>query len=93
MFELVGMFSFIILLLIVIAFFFFSSVKFIEPTTTQMQLFGIHLTLFGGLLLLKNLLWTGFLIMILGLFIGVYASFKDNDSVNQVEENTNQISG
>jgi len=93
MLEFVGIFSFIILLLIVIAFFFFSFVKFIKPTTVQIQLFGIHLTLFGGFLLLKNLLWTGFLIMILGLSIGVYGSFIGNDSDNQVEENQNQISG
>ncbi|MDQ0353042.1 Na+-transporting NADH:ubiquinone oxidoreductase subunit NqrF [Alkalibacillus filiformis] len=86
MLELVGMVSFIIIILIVIAFFIFSAVKFIDPTPIQVQLFGIHLTLFGGILLFSNLLGTGYFIMVLGLVIGVYGSFKSNDSGHETEQ-------
>ncbi|MDV2582787.1 hypothetical protein [Alkalibacillus haloalkaliphilus] len=86
MMGLIGTFSIIILLLIVIAFFIFNAVNFIDPTPIQNQLFGIHLTLFGGILLISNLLGAGYLIMILGLAIGVYGSFKSNDLGHEAEQ-------
>ncbi|MCT2536238.1 hypothetical protein NC661_13615 [Aquibacillus koreensis] len=88
MLELIGIFSFTIILLIVIGFIFFNVAGFIKPTTVQIQLFGIHLTIFGGFII-NDMLVIGFLIMLLGLAIGLYGSFKDSDSFNQTEENKN----
>ncbi|QHE52770.1 hypothetical protein [Pontibacillus sp. HMF3514] len=83
--EIIGLISFVIILIIVITFIFFYSASFIKPTTVQIQLFGIHLTIYGGFVLLNNLL-TGFLSMLVGLAIGVYGSFKGYDLYKKSEE-------
>lgn len=84
--EFVVIVLFIIILFIGIAFFILQSIDFIKPTSIQIQLFGIHLTIFGGLLSFNNSIIIGFLIMLLGLIIGIMGVFKDSDSVNKVEE-------
>ncbi len=90
--EFIGIFSAVIIFFIVIGFFFFSTVGFIKPTTLQTQLFGIHLTIFGGFILLNDLSATGLVIMLLGLGLGVYGSFKENPQnsmFNQTDKDKN----
>ncbi|KAB8126380.1 hypothetical protein F9U64_20175 [Gracilibacillus oryzae] len=86
MLQVVGIILFAILLLTVIGFFFFYAVGFIRPAAVQIQLFGIHLTLFGGILLMIGSTGTGFFIMLLGLALGVFGSFKSEDSTNPEAE-------
>ncbi|GEN45563.1 hypothetical protein [Alkalibacillus haloalkaliphilus] len=86
MLGLVGVISFIVILLIVIVFFIFNAVDFIDPTPIQIQLFGIHVTLIGGILLISTFIGTGFLTMMLGLALGVYGSFKSSDSGHEAEQ-------
>lgn len=74
---------FIILLMFVIMFFFAILLEFIKPTTVQIHLLGIHLTLFGGFLLLRDLETISVLIMIIGLIIGLFASFRNKLKVKK----------
>lgn len=81
--ELVDIFLLFIILLIVIAILILQSIDFIKTTPIQIQVFGIHLTIFGGLLVLNDSTIIGFLIMLLGLTIGIFGVFKDSGSVNK----------
>ncbi|MGD7045834.1 hypothetical protein [Jeotgalibacillus proteolyticus] len=83
MHELVDIFLLFIILLIVIAILILQSIDFIKTTPIQIQVFGIHLTIFGGLLVLNDSTIIGFLIMLLGLTIGIFGVFKDSGSVNK----------
>ena len=74
-----------IIFTIVTAFMFFSYVEFIKPSVIQIQLLGMHLTIFGGFFLLYGDQITGFVTILLGLAIGVYGSFKDSNAVNQTD--------
>jgi len=54
-----------------------NEVKFNKKATKeQIQLFGIHLTLVGGVLFLANAQLAGFLILLLGLIVGLFGIFK-----------------
>lgn len=55
----------------------FSVIGFIRPSKLEIQVFGLHITLFGGVFFIKDITVVGFLIMIIGLSLSVYACFKD----------------
>ncbi|WP_163537553.1 hypothetical protein [Gracilibacillus sp. YIM 98692] len=65
-----------ILLVLALLYYLFFSLEFIQPTSVQQQLFGIHITIFGGLIYLKSGAVPAFVIMLVGFGIGVVASFK-----------------
>lgn len=75
--EFIGIASFSIIFIIVVIFLFLNSLEFINPSSVQIQLFGIHLTLFGGFFLFINILIIGVLNMFIGLSMGLYALYKD----------------
>ncbi len=84
---LIEIFMFSIILLTLIVGIFLYIIEFINSSPLQIQLLGIHLTIFGGFLLLKNLRISGFFIMTFGLGIGGFGSLKNNNSVRSFEEN------
>ena len=56
------------------------ALDFIRPTTLQVQLLGVHLTLFGGIVLLAfdGPSGFGFTIGVMGLLTGLVGSFKES---------------
>ncbi|RPF50268.1 hypothetical protein [Aquisalibacillus elongatus] len=69
--------SFIIIFVMILFFGIYYYLGFIKPTSLQIQLLGIHIILFGGILFLNGHQTMNFLIMNLGLFVGVFGTFSN----------------
>lgn len=66
-------------IIVVLIFFAFEILGFINPTVLQIQLLGIHLILFGVIVLLAFESTSGYGITfgLIGLFTGIYGSFRE----------------
>ncbi|MDQ0875834.1 membrane-bound ClpP family serine protease [Paenibacillus sp. V4I3] len=75
-----GLVCLIVLILIVIVIFYAGILlDFINPSALQVQLLGVHITLFGVIVLLafEGSSGYGFTIGLIGLFTGMFGSFRE----------------
>lgn len=70
----------IVLTLLVIAIFYlFIVLEFINPSSLQVQLLGVHILLFGVIVLLafEDSSGYGFTFGLIGFFVGIFGSFRE----------------
>lgn len=84
-----GLLILTVLIFLVIALFFVGLIfDFIHPSSIQIQLLGVHLSLFGAVVVLayEGSSGYGFVIGLIGIVIGVFGSFRDSNPAKNIEK-------
>lgn len=78
-FELGLVFLFVLTLIIIAIFYAFVFLDFINPSALQVQLLGVHMILFGVIVLLafEDSSGYGFTFGLIGLITGIFGSFRE----------------
>lgn len=75
----------VLTLLVISIFYLFMLLDFINSSALQVQLLGVHIILFGVVVLLafEDSSWYGFTFGLIGFFVGIFGSFRESQKAQK----------